>query len=117
MMAVENDPAATIRFVEPLAALLQQQGRAGEERTLLEKAVPLGRRIPEPAQHIILSMRLRLAEIYRKTGETATALREEQQLSRLLAVADDDFPVRAALTRHLEAVADSQVMGSAAISR
>ena len=82
------------RGTEILAEAYTRQGNLGTAIQLLEEAsekLPFGSLVDSPS--LWLRVRWQLADLYRQTGRNADAREIEDELRRLLALADADHPI------------------------
>jgi tetratricopeptide (TPR) repeat protein len=95
-----------VRYSEPLADILRQRGDLIGEQAVLERAINLSTRFADTPYDVSLPMRLRLAAILRQLGDITSAERIEDELSRVLALADPGFPPLVALERQRRSKGD-----------
>ena len=101
-IGVEAEPFYFPRFVasESLAVALSKKGDLARAITVLERASTLRRRaVFEEAGQYWVRIRYQLAQFYRKSGRDEEARAVEDELRKLLALADPDHPIRRALDR------------------
>jgi tetratricopeptide (TPR) repeat protein len=79
--------------LQALATAWERQGDLTKAAEALEKASELRLRLVPPSGDVWLRNRWRQAQLYRKMGRVAEARQIEAELRKLLAVADEDYPV------------------------